>query len=193
MSRSLAARQQDLAREVILDAAIQKLVEAPHEELSVRAVAKQSNVSERTIFRYFASRDELLDAIAHEYSRRLDAPPTPATVEELIAYVPAMFARFEENSALTRAALRSEIYHRIRTRGSAIRGAAIRQIIDRAAPKRPAAEREIAVANIRYMLIASTWNYYRFNFEFSAARTCDCALAVVHDSLFALGLKTRKA
>lgn len=188
MSRSLAARQQDLAREVILDAAIQRLVQAPHEELSVRAVAKQSNVSERTIFRYFASREDLLDAIAREYTRRLNAPRDPSTVAELIAYVPEIFARFEDNAPLTRAALRSEIYHRVRTRDASSRGSAINRIIEEAAPERSSSEREIAATNIRYVLTASTWNYYRFNFELSPTRACECVLTVVRNSLDGLGI-----
>ena len=75
--RSLAARHADLTQRVILDSAVELLERASVNELSMRAIAKQAGISERTVFRYFANRDELLDAIALEVSRRFELPPHP--------------------------------------------------------------------------------------------------------------------
>ena len=193
MVRPLAARQQDLARESILEAAIASLVETPGQDISMRALAKASGVSERTIFRYFASRDELLDEVAKEYSRRLNQPAAPSSVPELLSYVPAVYARFEDNATLTRAALRSEIYHRVRKKEELSRGAAIVSLIDKAAPKRSRVERQIASTNIRYFVIASTWNYYRFNFGLSFDETLQCAMTAIGQSIAGLGVKLPEA
>src|SRR5690348_13966445 len=89
---SLSERHSDLSQRVILDAAVELLERASVAELSVRAVAKQAAISERTVFRYFATRDELLDAIAQEVSRRLELPADPVSLEELLNYPEALYA-----------------------------------------------------------------------------------------------------
>jgi AcrR family transcriptional regulator len=185
---SLASKHADLTQAVILDAAVDLLTTGSVTELSVRAVARRAEISERTVFRYFASRDDLLDAVAMEMARRLEAPPHPTTVDQLIAYPKVMFARFEATAALTRAALHSELYHRIRSRDALDRGAAIRALIDRAAPRRSAGERRLAVANIHYHVVASTWWYYRFNFGFSLEDATECARMAIVQALDGLGI-----
>lgn len=180
---SLAAKHADLTQALILDSAIELLETASVTELSVRAVAKRADISERTVFRYFASRDDMLDAVANEVSRRLDAPPNPTTVEELIAYPSVMFARFEAAGAITRAGLHSELYHRIRARDAQGRGAAIRALIDRVASHRPERERRLAAANIHYHVVASTWRYYRDYFGFSVADAAECARMIIIQTL----------
>jgi AcrR family transcriptional regulator len=185
---SLAARHADLTQTLILDSAIELLETASVTELSVRAVARQADISERTVFRYFASRDDLLDAIAAEMTRRLDAPPNPTTVAELVAYPKAMFARFEAAGALTRAALHSELYHRIRSSDALGRGAAISALVDEVAPERPQRERRLAAANIHYHVIASTWRYYRDYFGFSLADAAECARMAIVQALKGLGV-----
>ncbi|MEO6338438.1 MAG: helix-turn-helix domain-containing protein [Caulobacteraceae bacterium] len=184
----MAARHADLTHALILTSAVELLEMGSVTELSVRAVAKKADISERTVFRYFASRDELLDAVALEISRRLDAPPNPETVEALIAYPEAMFARFEVAAALTRAALHSELYHRIRSHDALGRGAAIRALVDRLAPHRSERERRLATANIHYHVIASTWRYYRDYFGFSVDDTAECARMAIVQALKGVGI-----
>jgi len=164
----------------------------PVNELSVRAVAKQGGMSERTVFRYFATRDDLLDAIAAEMSLRLGAPEVPTSLEALLAYPKAIYTRFEETAALTKAALHSELYHRIRSADAEKRGKGIRDLIDRLAPKRSEHERKIAAANILYHLVASTWHYYRFYFGFSFADSVECAETAIIQALAGLGVSTKR-
>ncbi len=189
LSRSLAEKHSDLTQRVILDAAVELLERAGVSELSVRAVAKQAGISERTVFRYFANRDEFLDAVANEMSRRLDLPPHPATLEDLLAYPEAAYSRFEATAALTKAALHSELYHRIRTGDAQRRGAAVRDLIDRLAPDRSERERKLATANILYYLVATTWHYYRFYFNFSPEECVQCARMAITHMLEALGIR----
>lgn len=186
---SLATRHSDLTQRVILEAGVELLEQASVAELSVRAVAKRAGISERTIFRYFATREELLDALAREVARRLNLPPHPRNVEELLAFPEAAYTSFEAASALTKAALHSELYHRIRGTEAEQRGEAIRAVIDRAAPTRSAQERKLATANIRYYLIASTWHYYRVYFGLSLAESIECARMAITQTLQQLGVR----
>src|SRR5438132_8467626 len=118
-------------------------------------------MSERTIFRYYATRDDLLDAVAGEMSNRLAVPPPPSSIEELLDYPAAIFARFEATAQLTRAALHSELYHRLRKAEAAERGERIAALVETGAPNIEPALRRRMSANIHYHVIASTWHYYR--------------------------------
>lgn len=183
---SLNARYAGLAKSSIIDAALALLETQPLEPLSIRAVARGAGISERTIFRHFATRDILLDAVAEETLRRLQAPPLPDTATDLLSYPGEIYARFEAREAQIKATLRSELYDRIRTKDAEDRRISLRRLIDRLAPDRTVQERTIAAANIHYHVIATTWHYYRFHFGFSPRQAVACATAVVRQALLGL-------
>ncbi|HEU4619725.1 MAG TPA: helix-turn-helix domain-containing protein [Gammaproteobacteria bacterium] len=183
---SLAERRNDLTRALILEAAIGVLENGAVHELTVRAVAKRANISERTVFRYFASREAFLDAVAAEVQRRLDLPPPPASLEALEAAPRDLYRGFEARTNLTKAALHSELFPRMRDSYAKERWTAVRRVIDERWPERAERERRIAAANIRYYLAASTWHYYRFYMGLSLKDTIACAETVIRQSLASL-------
>jgi AcrR family transcriptional regulator len=182
----LADRHNDLTRQLILDAAVGMLERATVGELTVRGVAKQANISERTVFRYFATRGEFLDAVADAVRARLALPPPPRTKEELLEAPRALYARFEAQANLTKAALHSELFHRMRETQARSRWKAVQDLVDALAPRGNERQRRIAAANIRYYLAATSWHYFRFYFGFSLADTIACAEAAIRQSLAAL-------
>lgn len=181
--QSLNARHNDMTSQLILDSAIALLQTAPVNDLTVRAIARQGNLSERTIFRYFPSRDELLDHVAAEAAARLDMPEPPATLDELLAAPRALYGAFEAKMSLTRALLHSELFPRMRVGMAERRWKAISRLVDQCAPEAAAASRQIAAANIRYHLAATTWHYYRFYFSFSFEDSVACAETTIRQSL----------
>jgi len=86
-----------------------------------------------------------------------------------------------------RAALHSELFDRMRSRAAQKRWVAVRKLIDAHAPRRPEREREIAAANNRYFLSATTWNYYRLYFGFSPDKAIECAQTALRQAVDALG------
>ncbi len=184
-SISLIERHTDATQKLILASAIELLEKSGVSELTVRATAKQAGISERTIFRYYASRDEFLDAVAVEVVRLLQTPAIPQTIEELLIYPKVLYSRFEEKVELTTASLHTEMFKRLREGVAQERWQAVRKLIDSHAPHRSEHDRKIAAANVRYYLAASTWHYYRFYFGFTPEETIECAqLAVqlaIHD------------
>ena len=179
----LADRHSGLTRQAILDAAVGMLERSTVSELTVRAVAKQANISERTVFRYFASREEFLDAVADAVRARFALPPPPTTREQLLAAPRALYTRFEAVASLTKAALHSELFHRMRETQARARWKAVRELVDQIAPRKPEGQRRIAAANIRYYLAASSWYYFRFYFGFSLEDTIACAETAIRQSL----------
>lgn len=189
---SLPERRNELSRQLILDAAIRVLERASVGELSVRGVAKEANVSERTVFRYFPTRDHFLDAVADVVRTRLALPPPPTTLDELLVAPRRLYARFEETSSLTRAALHSELFHRMRETQARERWQAVQELVAQIAPRRSVRERRIAAANIRYYLAASTWFYFRFYFEFALEETIECAETAIRLSVERLARRTKR-
>jgi AcrR family transcriptional regulator len=180
---TLTQRQTDLTHQLILQAALQLLERSSVADLTVRRVAAQANISERTIFRYFSTRDEFLDAIANEVSRRMQLPPYPSTPEEVLEAPAALYSCFEGNAKLTKAALHSELFDRIRTAEAHRRWVAIRKVLDRFAAKCPEHRRRLAAANIRFFLSATAWHYYRFYFGFTLEETVECGRTAIRQTL----------
>ncbi|MGE5615887.1 MAG: TetR/AcrR family transcriptional regulator [Bacillota bacterium] len=191
-SPSLTERQSDLTARLILDAAIATLEDESVKGLTVRAVAARANISERTVFRYFATRDDFLDGVALEVMRRLRTPDHPRTLEELLAAPAALYACFEAQHKLTVTTLHTEISQRIRANIAKGRWVAVRKLVDRLASRKPENERKIAAANIRFFLAASTWHYYRTTFGLSAAETVECAEVAIRQALAGLGVRLPK-
>ncbi len=180
---SLKDRHADATRELILTTAIELLESSGVTDLTVRAVAKQAGMSERTIFRYFATRDDFLDAVAAAVAEQMQPPAAPASIDELVGFPSILYRGFERRSALVEATLHTEIFKRVRASVAVDRWKAVEKIINEIAPQRSAKERKLAATNINYYLSATTWHYLRTSFGLSLADTIACAQASIRLSL----------
>ena len=176
---SLKDRQTDATQKLILSTAVELLETQGVIATTARAVAKKAGISERTVFRYYGSRDDFLDAVAEEAAAKIHTPSPPDDIRKLDDYVSELYRRFEECEALLKEALHTEISKRLRATVGRRRWVAVRRLIDAAAPHRSPRERKIAATNISYYLSASTWQYYRFTFELSANETERHAMSAV--------------
>jgi AcrR family transcriptional regulator len=190
MNSSLRSRHAELTRDLILEGSIEQLCDETSGELTMRSAAQAAGISERTIFRYFAARDELLDAVASELNLRLKAPPVPDKLDQLPAYPAAIFARFEAEESMIRAALRPEVYDRIRTGDLVQRGKRIAQLVEAAHPDAPTGLKRLTAFNIQYHVVATTWFYYRFRFGLSAADTVEAARLAIETAITGLSVDT---
>lgn len=90
MAESLRDRQRRVAREAILQAAADEVVERGVTNLSLQAVADRAGVSNRTLYNYFESRDVLLAELARwtdELTESLGGhlyPDDPALVPDYV-------------------------------------------------------------------------------------------------------------
>lgn len=172
---SLIERHTDATQKLILSSAIELLEKLSINQLTVRAVAKHAHISERTIFRYYASREEFLDAVAIALQDYLHIPAPPNSIEDLSGYARLLYQGFEEKAEFVKSSLHTELFERMR-RGLGIeRGQAIQAIIRAYAPERSDRDRKIVAGQIRYYLSASTWHYYRFHYGFSLEETIAAA------------------
>jgi AcrR family transcriptional regulator len=184
---TLADRKNQLTRHLILEAAADLLEQsnATVPEVTFLAVSKKAGISMRTVFRYFPTRDEFLDAVADVARERMALPPPPKNLSELVAGPRSLYPALEAKKALVVNGLHSELFPRLRERARS-RGHAVAKIIDAAAPRAPAKQRQLATANISYFLGATTWHYYRTFFGLSLEDTIACADQAIHQALAAL-------
>lgn len=183
---TLAGRHGEHTRREIVTAAAELLSTAPLSSLTNAAVASHAGISERTVYRHFPTREVLLAALACEVAARIDAPPAPDSVDALPGYVRALYGRFEASAGLTAAALHADLFPAMRDGVAAQRWKALRTLLRRTFPTLPAATVEGASANLRYLLSATTWNYYRTQFSFDFERTVTAVELAVSMILTAL-------
>lgn len=186
---TLLEKRNDLTRGLIMDAAYALLREASVSALTVRAVAQQAGMSERTVFRYFPSRDALLDAVAAQLLVEMALPEPPTSLAALLAAPGALYGAFEARAELTRAVLHTDLVDRVRALQASSRWKAVAALLEEAAPGSGEAGRRIAVANICFHLSASSWHYYRFLFGFTLPEAVACSETALGQALAGLGIR----
>jgi transposase len=106
----------ELTRRRIVDALIDLMVDERPATISIPAVAKRANVSVRTVYHHFATKEALFDAlpaVARERSGGIDLPD-PLSPKELVAGLPIAYAYLDRNTALFNAVRVSEVDSRVR-------------------------------------------------------------------------------
>jgi AcrR family transcriptional regulator len=188
---TLADRRNEVTRRLILDTAVDLLEGDGMSSLTMRAVAKRANMSERTVFRYFATRDEFLDAITIATRERMALPPAPRSMDDLRSLPRRLYGAFEAQQRLVIAGLHSEISDRIREVAARTRWAAVRELLDEHAPKRSPHDRKIATATVCQYLGATCWHFHRFKLKLSPEETVECAELAVGRAIESLTVPRR--
>ena len=80
----LRAEQAAMTRDRIIDAAVERLRDGDAGDLAMQDVADDAGVSVRTVYRHFATRDDLLDGVVEAIGARLTAAagPPPETADD---------------------------------------------------------------------------------------------------------------
>src|SRR3954451_9073495 len=114
MAISLREQHAQATRERILAAVADLLERDTLEELTVPAVAEASGVSLRTVYRYYPTREELLEAAGRWIGDDLLRHPYPATLDEVADRFEEAAPDFDEHPGLVRAMALSQLGRRIR-------------------------------------------------------------------------------
>jgi len=131
----LREEQMEQTRERILEQVAELLASGSDGEVTVAAVAERAKVSVRTAYRYFPTKEALLDAFNDWMAHRLGTPATPATIAELREMPGVLFPSFERNEQMMRAARRSGAEADIRTRRKQGQVRAVIKAVAREAPE----------------------------------------------------------
>ena len=113
-STSLRDQHAAVTRERILAAVADLLERGDADELTVPAVAEASGVSLRTVYRYYPTREALLEAAGRWIGDELLRHPYPSDLDEVADLYEAGCRDFEERPGLVRALALSQLGRSVR-------------------------------------------------------------------------------
>ena len=183
---SLRDEQVERTRRRILDAAVVVLAADSISELTIPRVARQAGVAVRTVYRYYPSRDALIDAVAVLGEGRFGSTPFPESVDELRLLAPALFQHYEENEELMRAGRVSPAGRAVFARTRQARIGSAERALAPLLEGLPEVERRRAVAVVYNQHSVGTYLLYRDSFGLSgreAGEVAAWAVGLVVDEL----------
>jgi AcrR family transcriptional regulator len=160
----LRERQSEQTRGAILDALTAELAEGGLHDLNIPAIARRAGVSVRTVYRYFPTRDALLDAVDQWMAASVTPGLPAASADELPAMVELAFKEFDARETAMLAQWASAVGRDVRARGRRRRISAYRDALARETSNLSRSEARAAHAIISYLLSSLTWKTLREEF-----------------------------
>jgi AcrR family transcriptional regulator len=111
---SLREQHAEATRERILAAVAGLLERGEAEDLTMPGVAKASGISLRTVYRYYPTRDELLEAAGRWIGDELLRHPYPETLDDVAELFRVGCRDFDEHPGLVRALALSQLGQSVR-------------------------------------------------------------------------------
>jgi AcrR family transcriptional regulator len=130
----LREEQMEQTRTKLLETLEEMLARADDEEVTVAAVAARAKISVRTAYRYFPTRETMIDAFNAWVRTRLGYPEAPNSIEALPQMAADLLRTFAANERTVRAMKRSHVAHEMRDRRKATQVDAVRQALKKFAP-----------------------------------------------------------
>src|SRR5262245_5198713 len=130
----LRERQKADTRTLILETVERLLKDRGLSELSFATVAREAGITERTVYRHFATREPPLEATWASVNDAIGMKDFPTTAEELIDRPKKVFPAFDRRGEVIRAMLASPQGRELRLRVNKDRQAAIRTAVKDAKP-----------------------------------------------------------
>ena len=166
----------------ILDAAIDGLKEGDLEGLTIAKVAADAGVTERTVYRHFKTREDLIKAVWPRMGARLGIPGLPQTVEALLAAPARIYPRFDAEAGAVRASMYSQAGREIRATANPARHQAMTSLVAQARPELNETARRRRAAVIQIIGSSHGWacfkDYWGLDTD-EAARAATEAIAIL--------------
>lgn len=158
----LRAEQMEQTRQRILKALADVLADEAVDEVTVPIVALRGQVSVRTVYRHFPTKEALFDAFGEwaEEHLRLVLHSYPETLEGVRAMAPALYRMYDERAPLIRALL-SKRGQEIRSRTRRRRLKTFEKAMQEVTQELEHAERRRVLAVIYLLVSAPAWQAMR--------------------------------
>jgi AcrR family transcriptional regulator len=159
---SLRDRQKRETRDLILGAVGTVLQRSNLEDVTIAEVARTADVTERTIYRHFATREDLLRAFWTATLERLGGVyDAPETVDEFLDLTRRWFVMFDDEEGVLRGIAASSEGRAIRQPANAIRLQKIERMIAAVLDGLPRRERHHIASAILTLCSISGWMHMR--------------------------------
>jgi AcrR family transcriptional regulator len=140
---ALRSEQAASTRGRIVEATIAVLAQGPS-ALSIPAVASEAGVSVPTVYRHFANKKALVDAMFERYADEIDVrwpDDPPRTLDDLLSRIPGVFARHDQVQPVLRAVMSGPVGLSARRENMPDRLARVETIVNKLGLKREDRER----------------------------------------------------
>jgi AcrR family transcriptional regulator len=177
----LRERQKEQTAQLILEAVGQILRRADLDAATIAEVARVAEVTERTIYRHFATREDLLRAFwKHELERSGGANvTTPETPEALSANIRRLFSSLDANEGIIRAVLSTPEGRELRRPTNSARFAHMLGFLETHVPGLDPELRISIAAGIVSVSSVLSWMFMRDNLPMDGARAGEAAATTV--------------
>ncbi len=159
MSDTLRDRQRKVARDAILSALTDYVSERGRLDFSIAEIAERAGVSPRTVYNYFPTRNDLLEAVADwadEAMAERGSTILPPSLDEVPDVIGPNFAIFEEMSGVATALARLDTAVS-RTRARERRTEAFVAAVKEAFPDMPPRQTRALGALLRQLVSVKAW------------------------------------
>jgi AcrR family transcriptional regulator len=167
----LRERQSEQTREAILEAIAAELAENGLQELHIPAVARRAGVSIRTVYRYFPTRDALLDAAEEWIDRSIGSADFSRSIDEFPSMTENVFRQFDANETMMLAHWATSLGRDVRERGRKRRQQAYKDALRDITGNLSRTDARAAHAVISYLMSSRTWKTLREEFGMSGAES----------------------
>jgi AcrR family transcriptional regulator len=159
----LRTRQKEQTRDLILNAVDAILRRAPVSEVTISGVAREADVTERTIYRHFATREDLLNASWRRALRAFIRGQTQQveTLEQILELTRAAYENFDANEGIVRAIISAPEGVEVRKRPAEIRLEMLQRAYAGLLAGLPEDQIKTVVLATHVLSSASTWSHLR--------------------------------
>lgn len=160
--------------------------------LTFKEVASASGVAERTLYRYYSTREELLAGAFEWVNQRLGVPDEPPTDARGAAELARRaFRSFDSLAAVVRELLAAPEGLAVRMANRPVRQRAALALVRHEVPGVGRAEQRRLAAAVQVLTTASTWQALRDHWEMDGAQAGETAANAIH--LLLEGARARRA
>jgi AcrR family transcriptional regulator len=187
---TLSAAKSALVRDRVIAAAVAAL--KSNGDLTFARVASASGVPERTVYRYFATRSELLAAVILWLNQQILPLTRPRTLAEVGPFVAQVFAMFDAHAGVVRAMLADADGRRALLADNDARQRAALALVRHECPGMAAAEARRAAAIVQLLMSASAWLSFVDYWTLDVDEAALAATTAIHDLLTNARLRSRR-
>lgn len=186
----LREQQAASTRERILEALGALIQRDGYEQVSFKALAKEAGVTEITVYRHFKDRQALLREFWFWMDKRLGNRGMPQSEEALLADIPVVFAGFDEQEPLMRAALLTKEGRAMRMTMQPERRAGFQRALAGALTGLTPKERQRVLAVVQLLYSGYAWMSMRDHWDLDGAEAAQASVWAIRTLLD--DLKRRK-
>ena len=159
----LRSRQKEQTRALILNAVDAILRRSPVAEVTIAAVAREADITERTIYRHFPTREDLLNAAWRRALRAFIRGQTAQveTLDQILDLTRAAYENFDANEGIVRAIISAPEGLEVRKGPAEIRLAMLRNAYAHLLAGLPEDDIRAVVLATHVLSSASSWSHLR--------------------------------